>query len=186
MIFALKIQHISHNENNTSLLFSMGNNENKCLKLLVSEENRQSVCVGPCFLYVVDTFNCLCCISDLKTFFDHQPLPYFLRKKKWSHQKFWLRATKGLKSFSLGMKENHRGTRSAHFYNSANLMVRNFKSTFKFLVQDFKVEDKGNLSKPRNSQDLKWRLTFWGECFNYEVTDYFKFIWMWVIYYHII
>lgn len=108
------------------------------------------------------------------------------QKKKLSHQKFWLRATKGLKCFSLGMKENHRGTRSAHFYNSANLMVRNFKSTFKFLVQDFKVEDKGNLSKPRNNQDLKRCLTFCSECFNYEVTDYFKFIWMWVIYYHII
>lgn len=92
---------------------------------------------------------------------------------------------RGLRSFSLGMKENHRGTRSAHFYNSANLMVRNFKSTFKFLVQDFKVEDKGNLSKPRNSQDLKRCLTFFSKCFNYKATDYFKFVWMCVIYYHI-
>lgn len=162
----------------------MGYNENKCLKLLVSEENSQNVCAGPCLLHVVDTFNCLCSISDLKTFFDHQPLPYFLRKTL-SHQKLWLRATEGLESFSLGMKENHRGTRSAHFYNSANLMVRNFKSTFKFLVQDFKVEDKGNLSKPRNSQDLKRCLTFFSKCFNYKATDYFKFVWMCVIYYHI-
>lgn len=179
MTFALKIQYISHNEK-IHLLFSTGYNENKCLKLLVSEENGQSVCVGPCFLYVVDTFNCLCSISDLKTFFDHQPLPYFLRKKL-SLQKLWLRATEGLECFSLGMKENHRGTRSAHFYNSANLVVRNFKSTFKFLVQDFKV----NLSKARNSQDLKDAWLFFSECFSYEVTDYFKFIWMCVIYYHI-
>lgn len=185
MIFALKIQHISHNENNTSFLFSMGNNENKCLKLLVSEENRQSVCVGPCFLYVVDTFNVSAVFQIWKHSLITNLCPTF-SEKKLSHQKFWLRATKGLKSFSLGMKENHRRTRSAHFYNSANLMVRNFKSTFKFLVQDFKVEDKGNLSKPRNSQDLKRCLTFCSECFNYEITDYFKFIWMWVIYYHII
>lgn len=109
MIFTLKIQHISHNENNTSLLFSMGNNENKCLKLLVSEENRQGVCVGPCFLYVVDTFNCLCCISDLKTFFDHQPLPYFLRKKKNKSSEILTQGHQGLKKFQFGDEGKSQG-----------------------------------------------------------------------------
>jgi hypothetical protein len=86
-------------------------------------------------------------------------LPYFFRKKI-SHQKLWLRATKGLESFRLGHEGKSQGDNVCSFLSSVNLMVRKFKRSFKFLVQDFKVEDKENLSKQRYSQDLRRCLAF--------------------------